>query len=234
MQMCLERNFGFNYLSWSGRSSPASASSIASGRSATRSACPGTRIAWGFCRPSLSLRPTSEPSSGYAQHLEYGFRKGLGSIPPEKLGLPGGIDIRGVQALVKDPGDFGLYYKMRGASFRELVDAGVVIVGKPGDRPRADPGVLRGVRHRKPPRDARLGSLPRDLAMKNIQLFAGEVAPYLRDLWTDTEHVHHWWPERLGGAPTPLTHGARATDGAAATNGRNPSTATKREAVTTR
>ena len=46
------------------------------------------------------------------------------------------------------------------------------------------------------------GSLPRDLAMKNIQLFAEEVAPYLRDLWTDTEHHHHWWPERLGGDPT--------------------------------
>ena len=45
------------------------------------------------------------------------------------------------------------------------------------------------------------GSLPRHLVMKNIQLFSEEVLPHLRDLWTDTGHQHHWWPERLGGSP---------------------------------
>ena len=49
--------------------------------------------------------------------------------------------------------------------------------------------------------------------MKNIQLFAEEVLPHLRDLWTDEEHQHHWWPERLGGNPTPVTPGASATEG---------------------
>ena len=61
-------------------------------------------------------------------------------------------------------------------------------------------------------------------------LFAEEVAPYLRDLWTDTGHAHHWWPERLGGHPTPVTPGASATEG---TPTQSPTTATtKKMAVT--
>jgi hypothetical protein len=41
--------------------------------------------------------------------------------------------------------------------------------------------------------------------MKNIQLFAEEVAPYLRRLWDGSGHEHHWWPERLGGVPRRTT-----------------------------
>ena len=128
--------------------------------------------------------------------------------------MPGGIDIRGVQALVKDPGDFGLYYQMKTASFRDLVDAGVVICGSPATvREQLREFCTQygiGTLHAM----LGFGSLPRDLAMKNIQLFAEEVAPLLRDLWTDTRTPHHWWPERLGGDPTPVTPGASATEGA--------------------
>jgi alkanesulfonate monooxygenase SsuD/methylene tetrahydromethanopterin reductase-like flavin-dependent oxidoreductase (luciferase family) len=119
----------------------------------------------------------------------------------EKLGLPGGIDIRGVQALLKDPGDFGLYYQMKTATYRDLVDAGVVIAGSPAtvrDQLREfcrEYGI--GNLHAM----LSFGSLPRHLVMKNIQLFSEEVLPHLRDLWTDTGHQHHWWPERLGGSP---------------------------------
>jgi hypothetical protein len=45
------------------------------------------------------------------------------------------------------------------------------------------------------------GSMPRQLAMDNIGLFASEVLPALRKVWTDERWDHHWWPERLGGRP---------------------------------
>ena len=92
-----------------------------------------------------------------------------------------------------------------------MVDAGVVIAGSPTTVREQLREFLKlygvGTLHAM----LTFGSLPRDLAMKNVQLFAEEVAPYLRDLWADTEHVHHWWPERLGGAPKPVTAGATAT-----------------------
>ena len=222
MQMCLERNFGFNYLSWFGAKLTGKRIFDRFWEIADQVGVPRNPYRLGFLQTIAVAETDERAEQEYAAHLEYGFRKGLGSIPPEMLGLPGGIDIRGVQALVKDPGDFGLYYQMKTASFRDLVDAGVVICGSPATvREQLREFCTQygiGTLHAM----LGFGSLPRDLAMKNIQLFAEEVAPFLRDLWTDTEHRHHWWPERLGGDPTPVTPGASATEGTP-----TPSTTTK-------
>lgn len=54
------------------------------------------------------------------------------------------------------------------------------------------------------------GSMPRQLAMDNIGLFASEVMPKLRNVWQDEGWEHHWWPERLGGRLRDVTSGAAA------------------------
>jgi alkanesulfonate monooxygenase SsuD/methylene tetrahydromethanopterin reductase-like flavin-dependent oxidoreductase (luciferase family) len=214
MQMCLERNFGFNYLSWFGAKLTGKRIFDRFWDVADQVGVPRNPYRLGFLQTIAVAETDERAEAEYGPHLEYAFRKGLGAIPPEKLGLPGGIDIRGVEALVKDPGDFGLYHQMRTASFKDLVAAGVVICGSPAtvrEQVRdfcSEYGI--GNLHAM----LGFGSLPRELAMKNIQLFADEVAPHLRDLWTDTEHVHHWWPERLGGVPSAITAGAGATEGA--------------------
>jgi alkanesulfonate monooxygenase SsuD/methylene tetrahydromethanopterin reductase-like flavin-dependent oxidoreductase (luciferase family) len=214
MQMCLERNFGFNYLSWFGAKLTGKRIFDRFWEIADQVGVPRNPHRLGFLQTIAVAETDERAEREYAEHLEYGFRKGLGSIPPQLLGLPGGIDIRGVQALVKDPGDFGLYYQMRSASFRDLIDAGVAICGSPATVREQVRDYCQqygiGTLHAM----LGFGSLPRDLAMKNIQLFAEEVAPSLRDLWADGEHPHHWWPARLGGDPTPVTPGATATEGA--------------------
>jgi hypothetical protein len=53
-----------------------------------------------------------------------------------------------------------------------------------------------------------IGSMPRELAMKNTELFGKEVLPHLRDLWPGYED--RWWPQ---GAVDPAANGP----GAAAT-----------------
>ncbi len=227
MQMTLERNFGFNYLSWFGAKLTGKRIFDRFWEIAEQVGVPRNPYRLGFLQTIAVAETDERAEQEYAKHLEYGFRKGLGSIPMEKLSLPGGIDIRGVQALVKDPGDFGLYTQMRNASFRDLVDAGVVICGSPATVreqlreycQQYGIGTLHAM--------LGFGSLPRDLAMKNIGLFAEEVAPYLRDLWADSGHKHHWWPEKLGGDPTPVTPGASATEGA-------PTPATSNQMAVTR
>lgn len=229
MQMCLERNFGFNYLSWFGAKLTGKRIFDRFWEIADQVGVPRNPYRLGFLQTIAVAETDARAEEEYAEHLEYGFRKGLGSIPPELLGLPGGIDIRGVQALVKDPGDFGLYYQMKTASFKDLVDAGVVICGSPATVREQIWEFCRqygiGTLHAM----LGFGSLPRDLAMKNIQLFAEDVAPYLRDMWSDADYRHHWWPERLGGDPTPVTPGAGATEGLP-----NPTTTTQKTAVTVR
>ena len=205
MQMTLERGFGFNYLSWFGAKLTGKRIFDRFWELADEVGMPRNPYRLGFLQTVAVAETDERAEQEYAEHLEYGFRKGLGSIPLEKLGLPGAIDIRGVQALLRDPGDFGLYYQMKTASFRDLVDAGVVICGSPATVREQlmefckDYGI--GNLHAM----LGFGSLPRDLAMKNIQLFAEEVAPHLRGLWRDTDHQHHWWPERLGGVPLSST-----------------------------
>ena len=37
------------------------------------------------------------------------------------------------------------------------------------------------------------GDMPKELALKNTTLFANEVMPYMRDIWS--EYDTRWWPD---------------------------------------
>jgi hypothetical protein len=41
-----------------------------------------------------------------------------------------------------------------------------------------------------------IGSMPKELAMQNTELFGKEVLPYLRDLWPG--YTDRWWPSGAG------------------------------------
>ena len=45
-----------------------------------------------------------------------------------------------------------------------------------------------------------IGSMPHELTLKNIELFAREVLPGLREIWDDEGWENHWWPRSLRGA----------------------------------
>jgi hypothetical protein len=42
-----------------------------------------------------------------------------------------------------------------------------------------------------------IGSMPHELTLKNIDLFAREVKPYFRDVWDDEGWDNRWWPVRI-------------------------------------
>jgi hypothetical protein len=42
-----------------------------------------------------------------------------------------------------------------------------------------------------------IGSMPHELTLKNIDLFAREVKPYFRDVWDDEGWDNRWWPARI-------------------------------------
>jgi len=201
MKMCLERGFGFNYLSWFGAKLTGKRIFDRFWELADQVGVPRNPYRLGFLQTIAVSETDERAEEEYGAHLEYAFRKGLGSIPMEKLALPGNIDIRGVQALLKDPGDFGLYSAMKTSTYRDLVEAGVVVAGSPATVRDQLIDFCREYGIGNLHAMLGFGSLPRHLVMKNIQLFSEEVLPHLRDLWTDTEHQHHWWPERLGGVP---------------------------------
>jgi hypothetical protein len=56
------------------------------------------------------------------------------------------------------------------------------------------------------------GSMPHELAKDNISLFAEQVMPHLKNIWTGQGWQHHWWPEALGGVPHPAADAATSTE----------------------
>jgi len=137
----------------------------------------------------------------YGPHIKNSFNTGLGCIPLQSMMIPGYHDIRGVEALARDPGDFGIFPKMRTASYEEIVDAQACIVGSVDTvveqirelvKTRRIGNLLLMTQH---------GSMPTELTRKNISLLAEKVVPRLRQAWSedfgDQEWEHHWWPSGL-------------------------------------
>jgi len=134
----------------------------------------------------------------YGPHVKASFNTGLGCIPATSLGLPGYMDIRGVEAVTKDPGDFGLFPKMRTASYEEIVDAQACIVGG------VDTVAEQLIELVKEHRIGNLllmtqhGTMPTELTKKNISLIAEKVMPKVRQAWSEEfgadNWEHRWWP----------------------------------------
>ncbi|MBO6639330.1 MAG: LLM class flavin-dependent oxidoreductase [Roseitalea sp.] len=200
MRFVLERAFGFNYFSWFGTKVTGHRIFDRFYEIADQLGKTPNPYQMGFMQ-TIAVAETDEKAERlFADHAEYFFRKALGAIPMNQLALPGGIDIRGLEFIMRDPKDFGIYEKMRTISFTELVESGALICGSPAtvrDRLKQTLGELRiGNLHAM----LQFGSMPRELAEANIDLFATEVIPTLKTLWAD-EHDHHWWPQSLGGSP---------------------------------
>lgn len=204
MQLTLEQGFGFNYFGWFGVKVTGKrifdrfwdiADKVGQARNPYRV---------GMMQAICVGDDDADAERTYRDDVEYFFRKALGSIPMERLALPGGIPPLGLEAIMRDPGDFGVYPKMRTATFSELVDYGCVIIG--GADTVADQLVEMctefGIGHLFAM--LQIGSMNRERTEKNMTLFAEKVLPRLRNLWADDLSLENeWWPERLRGTPAP-------------------------------
>ncbi|MBU7436241.1 LLM class flavin-dependent oxidoreductase [Paraburkholderia fungorum] len=136
----------------------------------------------------------AEAHREYGPHVEFGYRSGLGSIPMQSLGLPGYVDIKGVEFILKDPGDFGIVPKMRTIEYKELVEQQCAIVGDADTVTQQLEEMIKnfGIGHLVIM--VQIGSMPHSLVMKNIDLLSQRVLPKLRGIWEDKQWENHWWP----------------------------------------
>jgi alkanesulfonate monooxygenase SsuD/methylene tetrahydromethanopterin reductase-like flavin-dependent oxidoreductase (luciferase family) len=135
----------------------------------------------------------------YAKHVEYSLANGIGHIPFHRFALPGGISPQGLRVLLSqgaagDPGP--------GApSYKQLVEAGVVIAGSPATVRERLADRARKYRIGNLLVSLHVGSMPYELTKHNIDLFAAEVLPHQRPIWSEYDSSNRWWPVRLGGQP---------------------------------
>lgn len=197
MEFTLDRGFGFNYFGWFGIKATGKRIFDRFWDIAEKMGKEPNPYRVGFMQTIAVAETDEEAEELYAEHVEYFFQKAIGAIPLHRLALPGGIDIRGVEAILRDPGDFGVYMRMKEMSFKELADAGCVIYGSPQTVREQLTQLIRDLRIGNLQAMLQFGSMPHDLTIKNIDLFAGEVLPHLKGIWEDEEWEHEWWPRRL-------------------------------------
>jgi alkanesulfonate monooxygenase SsuD/methylene tetrahydromethanopterin reductase-like flavin-dependent oxidoreductase (luciferase family) len=212
MRFALENGYGFNYFGWFGVKATGKRIFDRFWEQAEQLGQARNPFRVGIMQTVCVGEDDADAERSYAKHLEYFFRKAFGAIPQHRLFLPGGIALPGLQAIMRDPSDFGIYAQLRTAKYADLLENGCVIAGGPDTV--ADQLIEicteHGIGHLVAILQA--GSMGRELTEKNTQLFADRVLPRLRELWGEDGLANHWWPERLGGAPSLVTDEAKSLE----------------------
>jgi hypothetical protein len=89
---------------------------------------------------------------------------------------------------------------MKTATYKDIVDSQVAIVGSPATVADQIEAFVREFRIGNLLVMLQNGSMPRDLTEKNISLFAEQVLPRLRPIWDEDGWENHWWPRGQGTA----------------------------------
>ena len=77
-----------------------------------------------------------------------------------------------------------------------MVEQGYVIAGSPKTVTEGMQNAIEGLRVGHMMVLQQIGSMPKDLTMKNTEMFADQVMPHLKGMWTESEG--------RGGAPPPI------------------------------
>lgn len=131
----------------------------------------------------------------YGPHIEYFYHKGLGAIPVDWLALPGYISKPGLEFILKDTGDFGLYPQAQQLKYKDFIESQCVIAGSPATVREQLAEFVKKYRIGNLLVMLQFGSMPTELTKKNIDLFSKEVMPYLKNIWADEDWEHEWWPQ---------------------------------------
>ncbi len=148
----------------------------------------------------------------YARHVEYFYHKCL-HWPVEWLTPPGNQDYRSLVANVSNP-TRRRAEDLKRLRYRDFVEQGYVIAGSAATvRDRLREEVIKGLRVGNLMVLLQIGSMPHELTLENMERFARDVMPELRDTWDDEGWVNRWWPESLRGARTPSSMAAVGVGG---------------------
>jgi len=135
----------------------------------------------------------------YKEPAEYFYGRCL-HIDPRFAAPPGytteATQRAGMQSQVMKAASYSEKFKARPTEMRELVDAGYVIVGSPEEVAEQLREVAVNLNVGNLMLLLQFGNMNKPLAMYNTKLFADQVMPKLRPLFSEWEH--RWWPRPIG------------------------------------
>ena len=148
----------------------------------------------GFFQQIVVADTDAEAERLYLEHIQYFYRKCL-HIPPYMFAAPGYTTRRSA--------DFQIRRSAAAAAVRQAVaegtwgnyiDNGIVIAGSPDTVAERLTEAVKGLRIGHLMASLQIGSMPHDLTLHNISMFAEKVMPRVRDLWDADGWQDHWWP----------------------------------------
>lgn len=212
MEFILRRNYGFNYFGWFGAKKTGPRIFDRFRNIAEKLGKSDNPYQTGFLQTIAVADTDAKAEKLYKSHAEYFFRKAVGSIPVNRLMLPGGIDIKGLEFLMRDPKDLGMHDQMRESTYKDLVESGALVSGSPDTVADQLAEYAKEFRIGNLHAMLQFGSMSKSLTEYNIDLFSSKVMPKLKSIWEDEGYEHYWWPRRLGGvkAPEGLTEEMKA------------------------
>jgi alkanesulfonate monooxygenase SsuD/methylene tetrahydromethanopterin reductase-like flavin-dependent oxidoreductase (luciferase family) len=197
MQWTIDQDHAFVYLGWFGPTLTARRIFDRFWSLVEENGVPRNPHRVGFVQNVVVAETDERAEAEYGRYVERAFRHGVGSVPGHYLGLPGYVDPRGVETLLRDPGDLGLAAELHHVTFGRLADARSVIAGSPTTVRDQIVELVEELRIGNLLVMLQMGGMPHDLTMKNIHLFAEAVMPQLRSVWDDGDWEHRWWPTGL-------------------------------------
>jgi alkanesulfonate monooxygenase SsuD/methylene tetrahydromethanopterin reductase-like flavin-dependent oxidoreductase (luciferase family) len=152
----------------------------------------------GFLQLVAVSETDAKAEEEYAPHIRYFYDKCL-HIAPELLSIPGHQDYRSLVHSVKNlnPKQAELMMQVPNWKYRDFVENQFVIAGSPATVRDQLMAAVRKLRVGNLMVLLHIGSMPHELTLKNIELFAREVAPHFRGVWDDEGWSNDWWPQRL-------------------------------------
>jgi alkanesulfonate monooxygenase SsuD/methylene tetrahydromethanopterin reductase-like flavin-dependent oxidoreductase (luciferase family) len=146
----------------------------------------------------LQLVAVSETDAGaeadYAKHADY-FYKFCLHVFEGFADAPGYRTMRTLKAGFRPQVGGAASRERQQLTWSEYLDQGYIIAGSPETVRERLREALEQMRVGHLMVLCQFGSMPPELAKQNSELFASEVLPYIRDLWSAYED--HWWPKPL-------------------------------------
>ena len=152
----------------------------------------------GFLQLVAVSETDAQAEKDYEKHVKYFFEKGL-HIAPE-FTPPGHQDYRSLEKALRRQLSQPASVRdgLKDWSFKDYVDNQFVISGSPASVRDQIENLIKSLRVGNLMLLMQIGSMPHELTMKNIELTAKEVLPYIRHHW-EGEWENKWWPEKLRG-----------------------------------
>ena len=130
----------------------------------------------------------------YAEHVDYFYKKCL-HVYEGFADAPGYRTVRTIKTGATAQVGGAASRKRKGLKWQDFVDEGYIIAGSPETVVKNLRSAVEGLRVGQLMVLLQIGSMPKSLTMKNTELFAREVLPHVKDMWS--EYENRWWPTPL-------------------------------------